>query len=286
MIAAPVLLHWDARVEPSMPHPSPHRFEIACRPLRAAALLLCAAALAAGQAVAADKNKDPFEHVNRATYAFNDALDRMIARPAAKAYQKVVPTFARRAVSNFLENLDYPKVIVNDALQGKFKDAGSDTARLAVNTVVGVGGLFDPATKWGLISHENGFGQTLGHWGVPPGPFIEIPLLGPSDMRDAPSKLLVDHYMSPETYASTAKLQYGIVGLGLLDRRVELLSTDAAVRQAFDPYAFIRDAYLARRYYLVHDGVLPEESYDEPLEAPGDAPPAAAPDKDGAAPPH
>ena len=266
-----------------MPQPPLHRFKIGRRP-RAAAVLLCAAALTAGQAGAAGKNKDPFEHVNRATYAFNDALDRMLARPAAKAYQKVVPSFARRAVSNFLENLDYPKVIINDALQGKFKDACSDTARLAVNTVVGVGGLFDPATKWGLVSHENGFGQTLGHWGVPPGPFIEIPLLGPSDMRDAPSKLIVDHYMSPETYARSAKVQYGIVGLGLLDRRVELLATDATVKQAFDPYAFIRDAYLARRYYLVHDGVMPEENYDEPSEAPSNAP--AAPAADPTAAPH
>ncbi len=284
MIVAPVLLHWVALVEAGMPHPPPHRLDTTCRALRTAALLLCAAALADGQAVAAEKNKDPFEHVNRATYAFNDALDRMVARPAAKAYQKVVPTFARGAVSNFLENLESPKVIINDALQGKLKDACSDTARLVVNTVVGVGGLFDPATKWGLASHENGFGLTLGRWGVPPGPFIEIPLFGPSDMRDAPSKLIVDHYMSPETYASSAKVEYGIVGLGLLDRRTELLSTDNAVQQAFDPYAFIRDAYLARRYYLVHEGVLPEEIYDDTLEPPSEASPA--PEAPGAAPPH
>ena len=249
------------------------------------ALLLLLAALASGPAAASsDKHKDPFERVNRAIYAFNDAVDRMAARPAARAYVAVVPGPARQAISHLLENLEYPKVIINDALQGKFKDAGSDTVRLVINTTLGIGGLFDRATKMGFESHDEDFGQTLGHWGVPPGPFLVIPLLGLSDLRDAPSKFLIDRYMLPETYAKSTKITYGVTLVRLLDRRVELLGTDATVENAFDRYVFIRDAYLARRNYLVHDGNVPDENYDLPVDAPSDKPSDAQPESPPEAP--
>lgn len=240
--------------------------------------LLLALALAAGAplglAQAADKPHDPLEKLNRATYAFNDALDRMIARPAARAYSKVVPEVARKGVSNFLDNLQYPVVIINDALQGKLRDAGSDVLRFAVNTVLGVGGIADPATHFGLVDHDEDFGQTLGRWGVPPGPYLVIPVIGPSDFRDAPGKL-VDTYTSPVHYVQSKYAKYGLYGLTLLDKRATLLTTDTAIKNAYDPYVFVRNAYLERRNYLVHDGNIPEDNFDDPI---GETLPPAAPE--------
>lgn len=260
------------------------------------ALALAVAACVAQPALAADgRHHDPLEKVNRATYAFNDALDRMLARPAAKAYKAVMPDPARRAVSNFIANLEYPKVIVNDALQGKVRNFGSDAARFLVNTTIGLAGFTDPATHFGLASHDEDFGQTLGYWGVPAGPYLVLPILGPSDLRDAPAKF-VDRYASPEHYSSSRKVEYGVVMVGLLDRRTELLSADAALTNSYDPYAVVRNAYQQRREYLVHDGNVPEESYDEPVEdappvatppaQPAPAPPASEPQPEPAATPH
>ncbi len=254
---------------------------------RTTALWLLLATLTATRAVAADKApNDPLERLNRATYAFNDALDRMLARPAAKAYKAVMPAKVRQGVSNFLANLAYPTVIVNDALQAKFKDAGSDTARFLANTVVGVGGIFDPATRFGLPIHDEDFGQTLGAWGVPAGPYLVLPLLGPSDVRDGPGKI-VDHFTGGDyslkrlnnDVAQSSNTGYALFMLRLLDRRTELLATEETLQQAFDRYAVVRNAYVARREYLVRDGNIPDDSYDEPAgdaEAPP-APPGSTP---------
>ena len=230
--------------------------------------LLLAAILAVlpSAPTAAGAPGDPFEKVNRATYAFNDALDRVLARPAARAYVAAVPAPIRKAVSNFVENLTYPEVIINNALQGKFKDAGSDVARLVINTVVGIGGLGDPATGWGFQAHDEDFGQTLGHWGVPPGPYVMLPVIGPSDLRDGPAKL-VDTYSNPYSYVNSNSARYGLSLLTLFSKRVELLAADSAVRNAYDPYVFVRNAYVARRNYLVHDGNVPEDNFDDPLSA-------------------
>ena len=222
--------------------------------------------LAQAPAVPAATKGDPLEKLNRATYAFNDALDRMLARPAAKAYVAVVPEPVRKAISNFAANLTYPAVVVNDALQGKLKDAGSDVMRLLINTTLGIGGLADPATPIGFQSHDEDFGQTLGRWGVPPGPFLVIPVVGPSDFRDAPAKF-VDTYLTPVHYLKSSQTRNGLYVLTLFDRRVALLAADSALRNAFDPYVFVRNAYVARRNYLVHDGNVAEEDFDDPLSA-------------------
>ena len=258
----------------------------------AAAALLAIAGLVAATAHAADKTNDPLERLNRATYAFNDAIDRMLARPAAKAYKAVVPEKARQAVSNFVANLNYPTVIVNDALQAKFKDAGSDTARFLTNTVFGIGGLFDPATRFGLPVHDEDFGQTLGVWGVPPGPFLVLPFVGPSDFRDAPAKVAdavtrADYYLryTNNDVLASSNTEWVLYGIRLLDLRTALLSTDETLHQAFDAYAVVRNAYVARREYLVRDGNVPEETFDEPEpdsasppgEAPAEPPPATPP---------
>ena len=213
--------------------------------------------------------QDPFERWNRGVYKFNDGLDRAVLKPVARGYQKAVPQPARTGVSNFLANLHTPTVMINDALQGKPKAAATDLWRFVLNTTVGLGGLLDPATIAGVPRNEEDFGQTLGKWGVKPGPFLEIPLLGPSDLRDAPAKI-VDVYTYPPTYAKHAWVTYGIWGVYLVDTRAGLLSLDSTIQQAYDPYVFIRDAFLQHRAYLISDGKATD---DEPLVDP-DADPA------------
>lgn len=256
-------------------------------PLAAAAIAASAASLAVPGAFAAEppKTADPFEKVNRATHAFNDALDRMLLRPAAKAYRQVVPEPARNAVSNFVTNLEYPTTAVNSALQGKFRDAGTGTLRFVVNSTIGVGGLGDPATKFGLPASDEDFGQTLGAWGVPSGPYLVLPFLGPSTLRDAPARV-PDRYTNARHYIGDGTTtEVALLGLDVLDQRTELLAADNALQQAFDPYALVRDAYLQRREYVVRDGDVPEPEYeDEILEEPipVDAPPEGASPEDTA----
>lgn len=228
--------------------------------------------------------QDPWESWNRGVYKVNDKLDRAVAKPIARTYVRAVPQPARTGVSNFLSNLHTTTVIINDALQGKFKAAGNDLARLIVNTTVGFGGLLDPATQMGLDKNDEDFGQTLGHWGVPPGPFFEIPFLGPSDTRDGPAKI-VDLFTGPTHYIDNNWIAYGIYGVYLVDARAELLSLDPTLQKVFDPYAFVRDAYLQRRAYLVSDGKVTDEvlvdpgadDTDAPAPAPTKAPPATPP---------
>jgi phospholipid-binding lipoprotein MlaA len=217
--------------------------------------------------------QDPWESWNRGVYKVNDALDRAVAKPVTKTYVRAVPPPVRTGVSNFFANLRTPTVMINDALQGKFRAAANDLARFVMNSTVGVGGLLDPATAAGLDHNEEDFGQTLGHWGVHPGPFVELPLLGPSDLRDAPAKL-VDAYTNPQGYVHNWPIRVGLYGLDLVDTRAALLSLNDTLSRVFDPYAFIRDAYLQRRAYLISDGKITEEPLLDPGE--DDAPPAPA----------
>ncbi|MDP9010722.1 MAG: VacJ family lipoprotein [Pseudomonadota bacterium] len=207
--------------------------------------------------------QDPWESFNRGVYKFNDKLDRAVAKPVARTYVRVVPAPARTGVSNFLANLRTTTVMVNDALQGKFGAAANDLARLVVNTTVGVGGLLDPASQMGLTKNDEDFGQTLGHWGVRPGPFLEIPFLGPSDARDGPARG-VDIFTGVAHYINNNWVSYGLYGAGLVDARAALLPLDETLQKVFDPYAFIRDAYLQRRAYLVSDGKVSDEVLVDP----------------------
>ena len=227
--------------------------------------------------------QDPWESWNRGIYKINDKLDRAVAKPVAKTYVRAVPAPARTGVSNFFANLHTTTVMVNDALQGKFRAAGNDLARLIVNTTIGVGGLLDPATEMGLDKNDEDFGQTLGHWGVPPGPFLELPLLGPSDTRDGPARA-VDIFTGPTHYISNNWVSYGLYGVGFVDTRAGLLPLDDTLQKVFDPYAFVRDAYLQRRAYLVSDGKVTEEPLvdpgadDETPATPPKTPPQTPPD--------
>lgn len=229
-------------------------------------------------------SRDRFERFNRSMYAFNDKLDRAVAKPVAKGYVKVTPAPVRTGIGNFFKNLGYTRVILNDLLQGKGKQFVSDTARLVVNTTLGIGGLFDPAGQLGLEAHDEDFGQTLGKWGVPSGPYLVLPLLGPSTVRDGVS-LVADRYSEPDTYLfDDWRVQAGLIAVSLVDTRASLLSTEELMADSFDPYAFMRNAYLQRREFQVTDGAVGgEEEFEifefddeEPMEVPTTEPEPAA----------
>lgn len=213
--------------------------------------------------------RDPFERVNRATFKFNDALDRAVLRPVAKGYKKVTPSFVQTGVSNFFSNLEQPRVIVSDLLQAKFKPAASDTGRFLLNTTIGLGGLLDPATAAGLDKNDEDLGQAFGKWGIGPGPYLMVPFFGPSTVRDGIGRI-GQVYIHPLHYVENDAWRYSLEGLGVIDTRVGLLETDQALASAYDRYAFIRNAFLQRREYQVTDGnVSPvDEELEDPLEDP------------------
>jgi len=217
--------------------------------IRVSALSLVLLALLGCAAAPAKKDpRDPWERLNRTTYKFNDKLDKAVLRPVAHGYQKATPEFVRTGVSNFVDNLGYPIVVVNDLLQARFTIFARDTGRLLMNTTLGIGGLLDPATQAGLEKNENDFGLTFGRWGIGKGPYFVIPFLGPSDVRDGLGRI-PNAYFSPQNYVNNSWVQYSVWAVELLDTRYRLLSTDPLVDAAYDPYLFVKNAYLQRRDY-------------------------------------
>jgi phospholipid-binding lipoprotein MlaA len=199
--------------------------------------------------------RDPFEPYNRAMYRANRAIDDKVSLPVTRAYVKVVPQPVRTSISRFLGNLAYPRTIVNNALQGKIRYAGSDVARFTVNTVLGLG-FFDPASRMGLDPHNEDFGQTLGRWGLPAGPYLMLPVLGPSTLRDSFGRV-PDEYTTARHYIKNTAVRWGVTTIDVLDLRAGLLETEKLLRESQDEYAFLRNAWLQRRNYLVHDGNVP-----------------------------
>ena len=219
--------------------------------------------------------RDPFERSNRAVFKFNDSLDRAVARPVARAYVRVVPRPIRTGLDNVLQNASYPRVIVGQLLQGKLADTGRDTGRLLVNSIMGLGGLFDVATDIGLDRHDEDFGQTLGKWGVPPGPYLVLPVLGPSSMRDAFGEI-PDQLTNATHYIDDSTTRYAVSAFRLLNDRANLLEGDALLNRAADPYVFVRSAWLQHREFKVRDGKVPAEPLDFEDPEP-DAPETAEP---------
>lgn len=207
---------------------------------------------------------DPLEGVNRATFAFNDALDRAVAQPVARGYRAVVPKPARTGVHNFLTNLKSPVNIGNQVLQGDVRGAANDVTRALVNTVFGIGGLIDIASDVGLEKEQEDFGQTLAVWGVDSGPYLVLPLLGPSNARDAVGGL-VDAYADPlRIYLDNIdeeEWSYVRMGVSAISQRERLLDTlDDLRRNSFDYYVAIRSSYTQRRAALIRDE-NPDNSY-------------------------
>lgn len=207
---------------------------------------------------------DPWEGWNRKVYAFNDVADRYFLTPVAKSYQWVTPDLVEKGVGNVFSNLREINTILNDLLQFKFKQAASDTGRFVVNTTVGLAGIFDVASPMGLEKNNEDFGQTLGYWGVGAGPYLVVPLLGSYNLRDGLGSV-VDVQTSYLGEIDHVPTRNQIWALSIIDNRARLFAAEELVTG--DKYAFIRDAYLQRRRYLVKDGEVEdsfgEEDYEE-----------------------
>ena len=207
--------------------------------------------------------RDPLEPMNRAIYSFNDGVDQAIIKPVAEGYRAVLPEFARTGISNFFSNINDVLIALNNLLQGKIVNAISDVGRVVVNTTVGILGFMDPATNLGLEKHNEDLGQTLGYWGIGDGAYLMLPILGPSNVRDAVGRI-GDYRLDPLTYVESMRARNVLWVTRAISQRADLLDTskilDAA---ALDPYEFLRDAYLQRRRNLVHDGSPPPDKDDD-----------------------
>jgi phospholipid-binding lipoprotein MlaA len=238
---------------------------------RLAAAAAAAAALSGCAAVRSPDPRDPWEPMNRGTFEFNDGVDRVALKPLAEAYRFVLPEPVRAGVRNFFENLRDPWIALNQLLQGKVEEALSDGWRFIANSTFGLGGIFDIASDMGMPKHNEDFGQTLAVWGVDFGPYLVIPILGPSSVRDAtgtavatqaylpwqlPEWLDVDHRVAWQNW---------LTGIDIVQTRANLLdATDLLEQAALDRYAFIRNAYFQRRRNLIYDGNPPPLPPSEP----------------------
>lgn len=225
-------------------------------------LALLAVALLAGCAIAPPRTDDPLQKVNRKVYAFNDKLDKAVLRPAAVGYRKVTNPPVRHAVDNFFTNIELPVTIANDLLQARPSQALGNTGRFLINLTVGVGGIFDPATKLGLPQQSTDFGITLARWGVPEGDFLMLPLLGPSTVRDVWRYPVDGYFFDPlSLIAKNHSFNYGQYYLPqvlyVVSMRSQLIDAEGFLQSAYDPYAFLRDAYRQRRLYMLYDGNPP-----------------------------
>lgn len=218
------------------------------------------AALASGCATGPNAHpQDPLEPWNRGVYQFNDAVDTAVLKPVATAYRDTVPRMVRQGVGNFFGNLQDLWSVVNNALQLKGPGTSDSVGRVLVNTVIGVGGLFDVASDLGIEKHTKDFGHTLGHWGVAPGPYLVLPFLGSSTLRDTVA-LPVDSQGDLVANLAHVPTRNSAMALRIVDQREGLLqASDMLDRIALDKYSFVRDAHLQRRRSAVYDGNPPDE---------------------------
>ena len=234
-------------------------------------VFLCAVISMTGCQTGATRDEsDPLESFNRPVFEFNDGLDRHILQPVAKGYVAITPAPVRTGVTNFFDNLTYLNVILNDILQGKFHQGIDDTARFLINSTIGIGGIFDPASTGGLVKHEEDLGQTFGTWGADEGTYLNIPLVGPSSTRDAPD-LVTSTLLNPLTYFATA-IAAPISAANIINKRANLLdATKFRDEAALDPYAFTREAYRQHRTSLIYDGDPPVEDLEDFFDEENDA---------------
>jgi phospholipid-binding lipoprotein MlaA len=218
---------------------------------------------------------DPYENTNRSIYNFNEGVDRVALKPLADGYVKFIPQLIRASIGNGFDNLAYGNVIANDVLQGKFPQGLGDLGRMAMNSTVGIGGLFDMASTVGLDEHENDFGITLGKWGVKPGPYLVLPILGPSTGRDVPDigSEIVTNPLTWIYVPVAASIPLGVTDVTDKRSRGEVLA-QFRNQAALDPYVFTRDAYLKYRDRQINEGKsAPDQSlYDEDASQPATQP--------------
>lgn len=231
----------------------------------------CASVPAGGSGAAAVNPADPWERWNRKVYAFNEGVDEAVVAPVARAWRDHVPQLLRTGVSNFFGNVGDVWSTANHFLQGKVGSGLEMGMRVLSNTLFGLGGILDPATEMRLPRRSEDFGQTLGVWGLPAGPYVVLPLLGPSSVRDAVGVPLDRYAGAPSLYMDINA--FTASALQLVSVRAELLATTALLGEvSLDKYSFVRDAYLARRRDLVYDGAPPLEKMDDDFDDPPPAP--------------
>ena len=236
------------------------------------AVLVAASGCATVPSGAVASKDDPWESFNRNVFVFNDKVDEAVLKPIATVYRDVVPQIVRTGIGNVLSNIGDVWSTANHLLQGKIHSALDSGLRVAVNTLMGLGGLLDPATEMGLTRQREDFGQTLGRWGVGSGPYLVLPFLGPSTLRDA-GALVLDSKFSPSSLPPTDKGTYSVLALEVIDLRAGLLDSSRLLNDvALDKYTFLRQAFLARRLDQVHDGSPPLEAFVDDGAEP--APPA------------
>ncbi|MBV8971664.1 MAG: VacJ family lipoprotein [Sphingomonadaceae bacterium] len=244
-----------------------------------AASLVAVAGCASKPGSMAEAYRDPYEKFNRKVYALNKGLDRYALLPGAKVYRASVPAAARRGVAGGLANLDEPLNFANAGFQGKPKEAGRTFARFMINTILGVAGLVDVATDWGLPAQPEDFGQTFAVWGIPSGPYLMLPFFGPSTLREGVG-LAIEQVVDPVPYVRNRITPWHTIntveqfGLKALNLRSNLIDAgaDSVLAGSLDEYATVRSAYLQRRQSLIYDGNPPDDDDS------GDAPPLPAKD--------
>jgi phospholipid-binding lipoprotein MlaA len=242
------------------------RFIALNAPSRAGLLLFCVAVMA-GCTIAKPRTDDPWEGFNRKMYAFNDAADKAVIRPVAVGYRKITSQNVRRVVSNFFANVKMPITIINDVLQADPKSAVRNTGRFVINTTVGFVGLFDPASEMKLPPSETDFGVTLAKWGLPEGPYVVLPLVGSTTVRDV-WRLPVDNYFDPlawygREHDDNFLEEYGPNIFYLITLRARGIEAEGLMEGVYDPYVFYRDAYRQRRIYDIYNGQPPAEIIEQ-----------------------
>jgi phospholipid-binding lipoprotein MlaA len=228
-------------------------------------LAIAVVALACALPVAAEEVSDPIEPINRGIFWFNDKADVYVLEPTARGWNYVLPEKVQTAIGNFFENIRFPVVMINNLLQAKPLAASSDAGRFAINSTIGVAGFFDPAAELGLERHDEDFGQTLGYWGAPAGPYLVAPLLGPTNLRDGFGRVID---IATAVYPLFAATQYtiGATTVNTLNFRSQVLKQVRDAKEAsVDYYVFVRDAYDQNRRTKIRDGVEDSEERAEDL---------------------
>ncbi|MBF8268943.1 MAG: hypothetical protein HW386_652 [Gammaproteobacteria bacterium] len=198
--------------------------------------------------------RDPFEGLNRGVYSFNEKFDQAVMSRLISFYQAITPDFLDRGITNFFSNIDDIVVVINDFLQFKIGQAFSDITRFVFNSTLGIGGLFDVSTTIGYPKHNEDFGQTLGKWGFGSGPYLVVPVLGPSTFRDAGGYAVANAFIPPLTYIDSISVQLGVTSLDYVDFKADMLTAEQLLAEAaLDKYEFTKNAYFELRENLIHD---------------------------------
>lgn len=226
------------------------------------------------QTKAVANKDDPWKSFNKGVQTFNDTVDKAVLKPVAEGYDYVMPTYGRQGMTNFFNNMSDIGVFTNAALQGKFEQSSEDAGRFLVNTTLGVGGLVDVGTMMGLNKHEEDFDQTLAVWGVPSGPYLVLPLFGPSSPRGTLG-LIGDAALNPLTYSGYFLSTQASIGVGAaktINTRANYLKAEKIASEAMlDRYEFFKNAYRDQRNYLIHDGNVESEDILKLDDEVGDA---------------